>query len=399
MLNILNETSVFGWNFDWSSHETVIVLIAIQAMLAVVAISLIIYLILLRKFNRHAAQNTVLSVAQPTTQNTEVVYVTEPKQEVERVLTGISLDLGVVQRDFIVGDEFVCSGLIVLAEYNLCPTTESIVDYTVVDDVTYTRLAKQNKTHGVYVIRPYMYIAGKKVVTVRYEEQTAAYTISVEEPYPVVEEKPVVVEKPIVVEKPVIVEKPIVVEKVVEKVVVEENSVEAGRLRYDKSFEARLIQSDDEVKHWYTEIKNLLLSYKTCKSRISWKRETFKANKQVVAMLVYRGKKLCLFLSLKPSEYVNEKYDTEDASDTPIYAETPVMIRLKNEKRVKIAKELIETVMKQKKVVPNPYYISDDFYVPYEGILELINKGLIKREIKTSSEEAIFDRGKNYDDD
>ena len=194
------------------------------------------------------------------------------------------------------------------------------------------------------------------------------------------------VEQPVVVEQPV---KPVEVETVI----VEEESVEAGRLRYDKSFEARVIQADDDVKHWYTEIKNTLLSYKTCKGRVSWKRETFKANKQVVAMLVFRGKRLCLFLALNPAEYVDDKYDTETVSE-PIYSNTPVMIRLRNEKRVRIAKELIEIMMTQKKVVPNPYYDSQDFYVPYEGIFELINKGLIKREIKSAEQEAIFDSDK-----
>ncbi|MCH5153510.1 MAG: hypothetical protein J1F68_06120, partial [Clostridiales bacterium] len=32
------------------------------------------------------------------------------------------------------------------------------------------------------------------------------------------------------------------------------------------------------------------------------------------------------------------------------------------------------------------------YYIPYEGILELIKKGLIKRDIRTAQEEAIFER-------
>ena len=236
-------------------------------------------------------------------------------------------------------------------------------------------------------------------------EQTVVnpVTVVVERPVaidsPIVETKhepsPVEVEpKTIVVEKIVEVEKPVIVEKVVEKaVVLGEESVEAGILRYDRSFEARLIQSTDEVKHWYTEIKNELLAYKGCKARMSWKRETFKANKQVVAMLVYRGNTLCLFVPLQYADYADNK-DIE-TTDLPTYADTPIFIRLKNDKRVRIAKELITTVMQQAQVVRKLGYISEDFYVPYEGILELINKGLVRREIRTSADESIFDSHNN----
>ena len=218
-------------------------------------------------------------------------------------------------------------------------------------------------------------------------EQTTIVERTVERP--VIVEK--IVEAPVVVER--IVERPVVVERV-ETVTIDEESVEAGALRYDKSFTARLIQSDDEIKHWYTELKNELLSYKTCKGRISWKRETFKANKQVVAMLVFRGKKLCLFLPLNPTEF-GEEYRLEDVSDTPAYKDLPAMLRLKNDKRIRIAKELIAKVMEQVQAERKPNYVSEDFYVPYEGVLELINKGFIKREIRSAEDEAIFDTKKD----
>ena len=194
---------------------------------------------------------------------------------------------------------------------------------------------------------------------------------------------------PVVIER--VVERPVIVERVIEQPVIVEESVEAGILRYDKSFTARMIQSSDDIKHWYTEIKNKLLSYKTCKSRTSWRYEKFKANKQIVAMLVFRGKKLCLFLPLNPSEY-GEEYCVEDESAIPAYAETPAMIRLKNDKRIRIAMNLIAKVMEDRQIELNPKYISADYYLPYEGILELIDKGLIKREIHTSADEAIFER-------
>ena len=346
----------------------------------------------------------------------------QSQRDVERELVGISLDLGIVQREFELGEEFNCAGLVVHATYNLKPTLESLVDYALVDEDSFSRWDKINKVDGVFVIRPRLNSTGIKVVTVKYEDLTVAYTVSVKPP--VVAEAPVVVEKtvevpvqepapdPVVVERVVekivevpvekvvekVVEKPVekIVEKVVEKpvetVIINEESIDAGRLRYDKSFEARFIQSDDEVKHWYTEIKNILLSYKGCKSRISWKRETFKAKKEVVAKLVFRGNTLCLFVPLKVADYTENK-EIEDASNLPVYEDTPVMIRLKNEKRKRLAITLIEKVMMERGILHGAH-VSEDFYLPYEGVVELINRGLIKREIKTVEDEAIFERDK-----
>ena len=379
MLKFLNTVSWFGINLNWDSDITKICLVAVQAFMVLLLVILIIYAIA-RKKKRKVVEETAVAEAQPVTQhNTEVVYVQETKSTEIRTLKGVTLDLGVVQREFVLDEGFNCAGLVVNAEYNLEPKTESIVDYLTVDVDFYNRLGSDEKENTCYVIKPDMSQVGKKVVYVRYGKHAAAYTVDVHE---VIEQTSM--EPALQVEN--------------DHVMFEEESVEAGRLRYDKSFEARLIQSEDEVKHWYTEVKNELLSYKTARSRISWKRETFKAGKQVVAMLVYRGKTLCLFLPLKLSDY-GEEYRLEDASDTPVYAETPAMLRIKNEKRVRIAIKLIQDVMDSIKVIRKPNYVSEDFYVPYEGIVELINKGLVKREIKSSADEAIFERDKVDDDE
>ena len=233
------------------------------------------------------------------------------------------------------------------------------------------------------VIEKVVEVPVEKIVEVPVEK---VVEVPVEAPVaePAPEPTPVVVEK--IIEK--VVEQP----KVVETVVIGEESVEASRLRYDKSFEAKFIQSDDEVKHWYTEVKNELLSYKGCKGRISWKRETFKAKKEVVAKLVFRGNTLCLFLPLNVADFVDDK-NVEDASNLPVYEDTPVMVRIKNEKRKRLALELIGRVMAERQILCGAHQ-TEDFYLPYEGVVELINRGLIKREIKTVEDEAIFERDK-----
>ncbi|MCH5156898.1 MAG: bacterial Ig-like domain-containing protein [Clostridiales bacterium] len=481
MVNLINAVNFFGKIIEWDSKKTAIWLIVIQAVIAVIAITLIIYLIL-HKWSKSQTTETVVvaaAAAQPTPQP-EVIYVPEPKTEAERELTGISLDLGVVQREFTVGDKFGCDGLVINAEYNVSPTQETLVDYTLIEEETYERLTKKDKAHGVYVIKPTLYIVGKKVVTVKYGGQTAAYTISVnerdEDPYayeevepiaaPVYDEKtrellsislntdnvkkdyfvgdsldheglvvlahynvePLEEEvadyavlppdmgkkgKPTVTityqgktvgyqitvtpapeepkEEPQVVEQqPTVIVQRADPIILEEESI-SSKLRYDKSFTARLIQSEDEIKYLYTDLKNELISFKNVHARISWKRETFKCHKDVVAKFAYRGKQLCIFLPLNPNDYMDDNnHPVEDASDMSCYEDTPLMIRLKSKRRVKFARQLINTVM-EKFGIPRVEHESVDFYLPYEGILELINKGLIKREIKSPEDEKIFD--------
>ena len=175
--------------------------------------------------------------------------------------------------------------------------------------------------------------------------------------------------------------------------VVEEESHEGGTLRYDKSFTARIIQSDDEVKGWYIELKNDLLSYKKVKDRMSWKRETYRLGRAPFAKLGFRGKTLCIFLPLNVAQFEDGKYKVEDVSDNVAYADTPLMYRIKNDRRVKYAKELIAHVAENYGALRIERE-AVDYYMPYEGVLELIDKGLIKRNIKSKQEEAIFDEKK-----
>ena len=106
-----------------------------------------------------------------------------------------------------------------------------------------------------------------------------------------------------------------------------------------------------------------------------------------------------MLLPLNPADYADSKYGLEDVSNTPSNVDTPAMLRLKSDKKVKQALELIEEVMDQLGIDKDKKYEPEDFYVPYEGVFELIKKGLIKREIKTAADEAVFTGGQSEDGD
>lgn len=220
----------------------------------------------------------------------------------------------------------------------------------------------------------------------------------VEEP---VEEEPIVlvpieepVEEPVeeIVEEPEpVVEEPAaaVVPETPPTLVFAEDSFEGGTLRYDRSFTARIIQADDDQKSWYTDIKNELLSYKKVHSRISWKRESYNLGRNQIARIAFRGLTMCLYLPLNAEDFADSKYKVEDVSDNASYVDTPCLYRIKNDKRVRYAKELIAMVLEKVDGVKTERE-AVDYYLPYEGTVELINKGLIKRNIRTKRDEAIF---------
>lgn len=171
-------------------------------------------------------------------------------------------------------------------------------------------------------------------------------------------------------------------------------------MRYNRSFRARLIQSDDELKEWYATIKNTIMAYERVSSRISWKYESFSYRRNAVAKLFIKGKTLYLYLPLKAADYLDTKYKLEDVSKVSQFADTPALYKLKSERRVKYAQELIAEICERlgsKHTDREPV----DYYEPYNSDVALIKKGLVKRVIEDAKTSFIGASGfsKEQDED
>lgn len=148
------------------------------------------------------------------------------------------------------------------------------------------------------------------------------------------------------------------------------------RYRYNRSFAAKLIQSEDKVKRWYSELKRELLSYKKVAARVSWRHESFRYGRPTAAKFVIRGKTLCLCLALDPAAYAESKYIVSDMSRYSKFAATPLLYRIKNERRCRYAKELIAKLFEGAEAAVPP---EEDFSaIPYEDTQSLVEKGLIR---------------------
>ena len=146
-------------------------------------------------------------------------------------------------------------------------------------------------------------------------------------------------------------------------------------IRYNKSFTAKLIQSSDETKGYYGELKNEVLSYGKAKSRVSWAYDSINAGRAPVVKFGIRGKTLCVYFPLN-AETLEEKYKVEKINAAK-YAAVPCMYRIKNERRLRYAKELIAMACASLGLNKGEAK-TEDYYLPYEKTEALVKKGLIK---------------------
>ena len=85
-----------------------------------------------------------------------------------------------------------------------------------------------------------------------------------------------------------------------------ENSLDwTDKLRYSKSFVAKLALSDESVKRYYAAIASKLLAYNRVRSRTRWNGVSFAEGRTVFARLTITGKTLCLYLAVEPLPMAN----------------------------------------------------------------------------------------------
>ena len=148
-------------------------------------------------------------------------------------------------------------------------------------------------------------------------------------------------------------------------------------VRYRSSFTSRLIQSEAPMQDYYTVIKNHILSYKGIKTRTSWNYESFNKGRVQCVKMNVKGKYLALNLALDPKEYNVNKYHFTDMSDNPKYQELPMLLKVRSERSLKYALELIDEVMR-KLSIEQGEVPAVDYHMPYESNASLAERGLVK---------------------
>ena len=163
--------------------------------------------------------------------------------------------------------------------------------------------------------------------------------------------------------------------------------------RFKKSFLARLIQSPEQTKEYYSQLKNAILSYKKTKSRISWNYDSVNSGRVKVLKFNVRGKTLCMYTALDAQEFEGTKYNVK-AITSKKYAEVPCMIKVSGPRKLKHALELID-ILAEKLGLEKGEEKNDDYKLPFETTEALIAKDLIKELVSKEDYEAFIRRRKS----
>ena len=114
-----------------------------------------------------------------------------------------------------------------------------------------------------------------------------------------------------------------------------------------QSFEEKFEQADEDIKDAYRQIKEAALGY-GLRSRISNFGDTFKlagAHKGIYLKLNIVGKTLRVYYRLNPSDYEGTTLPFEDVSGKKMYAETPLLVRVRSGLSLRRALKLVDDMM------------------------------------------------------
>ena len=153
-------------------------------------------------------------------------------------------------------------------------------------------------------------------------------------------------------------------------------------MRLKKSFTAKMKQSEDGVKGYYSELKNALTEYKKVNSNVSWHGDRFNFGRDTIARMSINGKTLCLYVALDPNdpELKSSVYHQKDLSGQKAYENTPFMMKIKSETAAKRAVRLIAILAESKGAEKDEAHADVDYVEVFAPATdeELIEQGLIK---------------------
>lgn len=160
-----------------------------------------------------------------------------------------------------------------------------------------------------------------------------------------------------------------------------------SKSRYVRSYSSKLIQSDDELKGYYSIIKNAFMSYKKVSSIVSREHERIRLGRSTIGVIKLRGKTIMLYLALDPAQFEGTMYAGEDVSAMSKYADTPFLYRVNGPRKASRAARLIAMVAEKLEMETSAQPANEDYValLPYESDEALIEKGLI---VDTEAETA-----------
>jgi len=149
--------------------------------------------------------------------------------------------------------------------------------------------------------------------------------------------------------------------------------------RYRKSFEAKLIQSEPQIKRYYSVLKNALLSYKGTKSRVSWTADSFHNGRAQIAKINVKTRILELYLAIDPASLDGTVYRGQDVGELRKYAETPFRYKIRTQRKFNWALELVRRASEEHGLAPMDIEPVDyESQYPFDTMENLVKRKLVK---------------------
>ena len=153
-------------------------------------------------------------------------------------------------------------------------------------------------------------------------------------------------------------------------------------IRLKRSFTAKMKQSDEKVKGYYSDIKNELTSYKKVNSNVSWHGDRFNFGRDTVAKINICGKTLCFYVALDPNdpEYKTTVYHQKDVGGQKAYESTPFMVKIKSDAAAKKALRLVGYLAEKLGMEKEESFEAVDYAgeFAYASTKQLFDEGFIK---------------------
>ena len=115
-------------------------------------------------------------------------------------------------------------------------------------------------------------------------------------------------------------------------------------VQYTKGFMAKLRLADDMTKEEYRLLMQEISSFKGMKADLSFNQQRVHKGREAVAILLFKGKKLCVAFALNPADYEETKYHGKDVGNTKRFEKTPMMMKITSERKGKYARHLLGEV-------------------------------------------------------
>ena len=158
-------------------------------------------------------------------------------------------------------------------------------------------------------------------------------------------------------------------------------------VRYVFSFSAKLIQSPQEVQQRYGEIMDDVNAYAKVKTSVSWRQLRIYQGRKTLAVMLFKGRKLCMAFALNPKDYEETKYRGMDLSEVKRFEKTPMLLKLTSPRKVKYAKYLFEQVALANGLEKGEV-TATEFALPYRETEQLVAEGLVRKFVSGDVEGA-----------